>query len=101
MGVKITGLNNLKKLQKNLQELSKTDSVSLTTLLTDDFLSKNTKFSSFEVFEEQEIFSKYPTFEEIPDDEMDNFIIENSNFDSWQEMLDTANVEYFKKKLSF
>ncbi|MFJ8064863.1 hypothetical protein ACIQYS_09540 [Psychrobacillus sp. NPDC096426] len=101
MGLKITGINNLKKLQRNLKELSNTSTVPMTTLLTDDFLLKNTKFNSFDEFDDQEIFSKYPTFEEIPDDEMDNFIIENSNFDSWQEMLDTAYGEYIKKKLSF
>ena len=101
MGVKITGLNKLKKLQKGLNEMSKTNSVPLTDLLNDDFLSKNSKFENFSDFESNEIFTKYQTIEEIPDDEMDNFIKENSNFDTWEDFLGTATEEYVAKKLGF
>lgn len=48
--VKITGFNNFEKLIKNLEKQTKDLSglVSLDKLLTPEFMSKNTQFSSFD-----------------------------------------------------
>lgn len=101
MGVKITGLNKLKKLQKGLNELSNTDSIPMTELLNDNFLVKHSDFKGFSDFESREIFTKYQSIEDIPDSEMDEFIKEHSNFDSWEEFLGTATKEYIAKTLGF
>ncbi|BDH61491.1 hypothetical protein MTP04_16210 [Lysinibacillus sp. PLM2] len=101
MGVKITGLNKLKKLQNGAKELSETKSIPITELLTDTFLIKNTDFNGFVEFENSEIFSKYKNIEDIPDDEMDEFIRNKSNFDSWEDLLSNATEEYVVKKLGF
>ena len=101
MGVKIKGLDKLEKMQDGVKDISKTKSIQITELLTDSFLAKNTKFNSFVEFENSEIFSKYKTIEEIPDQEMDEFIKNNSKFDSWEDIIGTATEEYIAKKLGF
>ena len=103
--MKINGFNELqdrlKQMQKGAEELSATKEVTLTELFTDEFLRKHTDFQSFKDFDSQKIFETYKTIEEIPDDEMDTFIVDNSKFESWQVMIDTAASEYTIKKLGF
>ena len=96
--MKINGFNEL---QKGTEELAATKEVALKELFTDDFLRKHTDFQSFEDFDSQKIFETYKTIKEIPDDEMDTFIVDNSKFESWQVMIDTATSEYAIKKLGF
>lgn len=88
-------------MQNGVKELSKTKSIPITELLTDSFLAKNTNFNDFVEFENSEIFTKYKDVEDIPDIEMNEFIRNNSNFDSWEDILGTATEEYFAKKLGF
>lgn len=101
--MKINGLNELQKqleqMKKAAEELDGTKEVPLNQLLTDSFLIKHTTFSSFDEFESQEIFVKYPTLEEIPDEEMDQFVSAKTNFSSWEDMLGEATSEYVTKKL--
>jgi hypothetical protein len=103
--VKITGLKELQKqlkqMEKAAKELDGTQEVPFSELFTDSFLKKHTTFSSFEEFENQEIFNKYQTIEEIPDDEMDHFVAETTNFSNWDEMLGKAGTEYAVRKLGF
>lgn len=101
MGVRVKGLNKLKKMERDVKKLSKPQSIQITELFTDSFLAKNTKFNNFVEFEQSEIFTKYKTIEEIPDVEMDEFIKRNSKFDSWEDILGTATEEYIAKKLGF
>lgn len=95
-------LNNyFKKLEKNAKELENTKSVSFETLFNSKFMSKYTRFSSFN---ELLTFGKYEVnsqedFEAIPDDEFDDFIASNTKFETWQDMLDTASTEYAINKL--
>jgi hypothetical protein len=93
--------NELKRMKKAAQELNGEHQVPLSELLTDDFLRKNTSFQSFNEFEQQEIFTKYSSFEEIPDDELNALISAKTNFSNWTEMLEEAVSEYTFKKLGF
>lgn len=99
MGVKITGMNKLKRMQSGLKELSEIKSIQITELLTDSFLANHTNFKNFIEFENSEIFNHYKNIEDIPDDEMDEFIRQNSKFDTWEEILATATEEHFAKRL--
>ncbi|WP_456273622.1 hypothetical protein [Bacillus sp. AK031] len=103
--MKIDGLKEfqkqLKDMEKAAKELEGQQDVPFTELFTDSFLRKYTDFSSFEEFENQEIFNKYPTFEDIPDDEMDDFVSSNTQFPNWEDMLGTAGTEYAARKLGF
>lgn len=103
--MKITGLNDfqkqLKQMQRGAKELSGSNQIPITDLFTDEFLRNYTKFQSFNDFENQKIFKKYPTIEEIPDEEMDSFVVDHSEFNSWQEMIESASSEFVIKKLGF
>lgn len=101
MRMKIKGLNNLKKLQKGLNDLANTRKIPIVELLNDSFLEENTNFKNFNEFENSNIFDKYKTIEEIPDQEMDEFIKASSKFNTWDEMLGSATEEYIAKKLRF
>ena len=38
-------------------------------------------------------------FEDIPDDDFDKYIKDNTDFQSWKDMLQTSTNEYTKRKL--
>ncbi|PAE70599.1 hypothetical protein [Bacillus licheniformis] len=101
--MKFKGFKNiekkLEKMSKAAKDLQGTNEVPLNELLTEAFLRKHTGFSSLEEFESHEMFSKYPTFQEIPDHELDNYVSSYSKFANWREMLDTAGKEYVVRKL--
>lgn len=103
--MKIEGLRELQKQLKDMEkaanELNGSHDVPFQDLFTDSFLRKYTTFTSFDDFENQEIFNKYSTFEEIPDEEMDQFVSAKTNFSNWDDMLGEASVEYASKKLGF
>lgn len=103
--MKMSGFNEfhkqLKQMEKAAKELDGTHEVPFSELFTDSFLRKHTTFSSFEEFENQKIFTKYQTIEEIPDDEMDMFVAANTNFSNWDEMLDEASTEFVARKFGF
>jgi hypothetical protein len=89
----------IKDMARAAKEFQGDHQVSLPELLTDAFLGKYTSFNSFAEFEQQEIFNKYSSFEEIPDDELNAFVSANTKFSNWAEMLEEAVVEYTFKKL--
>ena len=104
--MKIEGLDkiekSLKKMSDGGKELEQTDEIAITDLLTNDFVSKNTKFDNT-----QELFDKSgfdigstSDFEAIGS-EWSDYISSVSSFDSWEEMLESAMSEYIGKKLGF
>ncbi|RIJ65503.1 hypothetical protein [Rummeliibacillus sp. POC4] len=91
-------LNNL---QKNAEELSGTNEIPLEGLLTDEFLTQNSTFTSYDQFIKGEIFTKYASLEEIPDSEIDQYITSNSQYASWEDFLGNATEEFVAKSLGF
>ena len=92
---------DLKKLQKNAQELHGTQEVQLGELLTDKFMQTNSQFNSIDEFFEALPWSieSQEDLEAIPDEEIDRFVDENSNVGSWSELLDKAGMEFVTRKL--
>ncbi|WP_447878461.1 hypothetical protein [Serratia fonticola] len=101
MTVKITGLNQLKKLAENVKKLDGTHNVSVPDLLTPQFLAECSAFSSAqELFDKSGFTVNSPSdFKEIPDDEWDAFIAKNTTYDSWSDMLKKAGNEWVRKQL--
>ncbi|TMN98279.1 hypothetical protein [Pseudoalteromonas sp. S558] len=94
-----TDMSGLKKLSKNLEELGNKKSIRLYELMSDNFISKHSKYKNFD-----ELLSSSPftvetaeDFKVIPDDEWDSFINQNTGYDSWKEMQVKA-FEYYAKK---
>ncbi|WP_414842153.1 hypothetical protein [Enterococcus saccharolyticus] len=107
MSFKITGLDKLQKelsnMSKAAEELNGTHEVPLYELFTDNFISENSKFSTAEeFFSTDDIdFDNQEAFEALPDEVIDKYISENTDFDTWSDMLTSAGKQYALKKLGF
>ena len=100
---KITGLDKLqKKLEKSAKQLKKLEgnqNIPIQELLNQNFLKKYTDFNTLD-----EILDKFSitTNEDIDNniEQLDNEVKTNSNFSTWQEMLEKAAVEYLETQLN-
>jgi len=100
MSVK-SDFSGLDKLKKNLGELGDTNKVALVDLLSKEFLSSCSSFSSFEEFLNATGFKieSSEDFEAIPQQDMDQFVSKNTSYSTWAELLQAAAVEYAKRQL--
>nr|WP_278187031.1 hypothetical protein [Acinetobacter higginsii] len=101
-GILVTDdFNGLKKLTENVKKLEGQSDVSLGTLFNEGFLQAHTSFQNIdELFERAGFKVETPEdFAAIPQDEIDQFIRENTPFDSFSDLQSKATVEYVKKNL--
>lgn len=86
----------LKKLSANLKKVKSNPSVPLTDILTDSFIQKKTPFLNLADLFDKAGFKveSNADLEAIPDEIIDKFIQDNSEFKSFQEMLGAAGKEY-------
>ncbi len=110
MEVKVKGLDeaidNLKSLQNKLRELEGKHKISLDELMTKEFMKKHTKYDNFNEFvinsnlvPEDTVKITKEMFADIPDEDFDKYIRDNTDFQSWKDMLQTSTNEYAKRKL--
>ncbi|MCT1577961.1 hypothetical protein M3E13_16635 [Oceanobacillus kimchii] len=102
-GFKIEGLKNLemqlKKIEKEVQkDISDFNDrkVTLNDILNDDFIQRETTFTSQEEFMEQmpEVkFSNNETENGISEPELDSFIQRNTDHANWNSFINTAITE--------
>jgi len=105
---KLTGVDEiqkgLKKIEKKVKELEKGTNISLTEIMTNDFMKKHTSHNSFENFiihsgvlpKEKEL-----TEDILNSNEFNQYIKTTTKFKSWKDMLDLASTEYIQKQLGF
>ncbi|WP_324177398.1 hypothetical protein [Ligilactobacillus salivarius] len=104
--MKIKGLDNVNKnlnnFTKNVQKLSGTSNISITSLLNPKFMAKYTsnKYQSLESFLADSDFSGIP-LEQIPEKDLDKLVSQSTPFTTWKDMLAKAMNEYVAKKLGF
>lgn len=102
---KIEGLdklqNHLKSLSKKAKELDGEQSIPISELLTEGFVSEHTKFQTADQLFEASGFKveTQEDFANIPDAEWDKYIRANSSFEDWQAMLSAAAQVWTIKKL--
>lgn len=107
MSVKVSGFDKLekelKRMERNAKELSKTTEVPFDELFTDSFMHKHTPYSSIDEFLTAGGFNAQTSeeFEKIPDEELNQFVSKVTSFSTWEEMLDEATSEYVLSKLGF
>jgi hypothetical protein len=99
----IKGLDELSKKLDDLAERAETvngtQEVPLSELLTPGFLAKHSRFLS-EMFDASGFkVDKPEDFANIPDHEWGLFIIQNTSFATWSEMLSAAGTEWVQKKI--
>lgn len=105
MGFKISGLDDLqkqlKKIEKAAKKLDGEHQVAFGDMFTKSFMLKYTEFSTFDEFlvAGNFIVNSPEDFEAIPDDEMDNHVVNTTKFSSWEEMLGSATEEYIANQL--
>ena len=77
--------------------------VEFADLFTAEFMESHAGVSSFDVFLDNGNFNveTQEDFEAIPEDDLDKYVLENTDFSSWEEMLDTATGEYLESQLGF
>lgn len=91
----------IKRIEEGAKELEQTKDIQFNELFNDAFMAKNTPFNNVDDF-----FGKSPfdvtsreTFKEIDENKLDHYVVENSDFDSWTEMMNAATEEFIFKKL--
>ncbi|WP_246029136.1 hypothetical protein [Paenibacillus humicus] len=93
----------LAEMQRQAKELEGRREVTFEELFPPSFMIEHTNFSSFEELLEAGGFevNSAEDFEAIPDDVFDQHIGKHTQFDSWENMQDSAVQEYAAKKLGF
>jgi hypothetical protein len=88
----------LKQLERNIKKQTE-EEVSVNVLLNDSFMSDYTEFPTFDAF-----LGALPdgSFEDMLENQremVDEFVRNNSRFDSWDSMIGKAGEKYMAKKL--
>lgn len=110
IGIKVKGLDetieNLRNLQNKLEEMEGEHEIPIEELMTEDFMKKHTKYENFHEFViDSKLIPENTTkitkeiFENIPDEDFDNYVINNTDFHSWEEMIQASVKEYTLQKL--
>jgi hypothetical protein len=105
MSLKVTGFDELQKKLKKMadgaKELEGEHQVAMPDLLTESFVSSHTPFK-----DAQELFDNsgfkiesQEDFQAIPDAEWDIYISSVSDFENWEQMLQSATAEYAQRKM--
>lgn len=92
-------LSELKNFSKKVDNISGKRNVQMQDILTDRFISANTKFSNLDNFMSSCGIHTEEDFTNFPDKELDKFVQANTNFSSWKDMLTSASAEYYKNQL--
>lgn len=103
MGIEIRGFDELekelKKIAKKAENLN--GEVPFDILFNEDFMKKYSKFTSIDEMLEKSGFEikNQDDFRKIPEAEWDEFVMGNTKFKNWEEMMNKAGVLYFEKGL--
>lgn len=92
-----------KEIESGAKEINETGSVDFKDLFTQNFMTRYTNFTNItEFFEESPFeFETQKEFESIDEKRLDEYVQQQSKFESWKDMFSTAGKEYVVKKLGF
>lgn len=105
MSIEIKGLNNLlhslEDLKQNVAEIEGENPVPFNEMFPDFFMMRNTNFSTIdEMFDKSGfIINKQGDFDDINVEKLDQFVNENTEFETWDEMKQAAGKEWILRKL--
>ena len=93
--------SQLRRLQSKARSLDGIHRIPIKDILTDEFISKHTRYASADEWFAQSPFEiqSQDDFEAIPDAEWDAYVRRTTSFKSWQEMLEKAGAGFVEKKL--
>jgi hypothetical protein len=93
--------SGLDQLAKNLQRLDGTRNVAFEEIFPNRFMRKYTKFASIDEMFEKGGFKveSQADFEAVPEADLNRFVVANTRFRSWEDMLGKASEEYALRQL--
>ncbi|EUB87755.1 hypothetical protein [Pseudomonas sp. GM30] len=93
--------SGLKRLTENAQALSGTTEVPFLEIMSPEFISSVSRFDSFDSFVKGAGYTVLTVddFKAIPDEPWDEFVRQETSFESWKEMQKAGGVEYAKHRL--
>ena len=94
-------LKDITRLQRRLERIEGTQSVSFADLFTDEFMLLHSDFQSISAMLDASGFrvESAEDFAAIPADEWDAFIKARSRFESWEAMRGAAGAEWMSRQL--
>lgn len=107
MGVEIDGLDEIieqfEELGEKADDLSGEHEIEFEELFNEEFMESYTSFKNIDqlIEESQWEVESNEDFEDLPDDQFDKYISANTEFESWEDMLQIALNEWIAKKLGF
>ena len=104
---KITGLEEvnrkLEELERKANDIHGENIIQLSELLPAQFMIKYTDFKSLEEMFQASGFvvESSEDFKKIPEEDLNNFIKNNTQFSNWDDMIGKASMEWIARKLGF
>lgn len=94
--------SKINRLNQNLHEVASTTELRFDEIFTNEFLSECSSFRSLEELFEKSGFqvNSVEDFKAIPDDDWENFIIQNTTYNSWLDMQTDAVTKAISKRLT-
>lgn len=101
MGSIENSLKQLKQIKENLKKVDGSHTYTFKELFNNDFIASHTEFKNISDFLSASglDFSSQESFRNLNINELDKYISENSDFNSWEEMKSTATKELLSKKI--
>lgn len=105
MSIEIKGLDNflhsLEELKQNAEEIDGENRVPFNEMFPDFFMMRNTNFSTIDemFYKSGFIINKQRDFDDIQVEKLDQFVNENTEFETWDEMKQAAGKEWILRKL--
>lgn len=96
-------INKLEDLKQRAEDIDGDNNIPFEELFNNTFMEKYTDYNTIDDMFENSKFEleTKEDFENIPEEELDKFINENTVFENWQDMTGTAAKEWTAKKLGF
>jgi len=96
-------IDSLEDMEEKAEDLHGDQEVPISDLFTDDFMETHTSFGSLDEFFEQSPWDveSDEDIEAIPQDEMDDYVAENTDFPHTEGMTSKAGSEWAAKQLGF
>jgi hypothetical protein len=96
-----SNMKGLDKLKKNLENLGETHEVGLSEIMTADFIAACSAFSGLDQLFSASGFKveSAEDFKAIPNNEWEEFIVNNTTFESWKAMQKAALDKHVKSKI--
>ena len=97
-----SGIKDVDAIIDRLDNISGEHTVSFEELFTDDFIKRNSRFTDIaEFWNNSEFdFQTQEDFDSIPEKDLDQYVNQNTTFNSWEEMINEASSIYFSKLLN-